>query len=162
MLYLLLLIAFIGCFENKDKADFILPNDCSNFITLVLSNECGEQIEIINGRKQYHFPSNGILIVNSDYNAKPLDYRFYKIDQLGIKKEVGINYFHEADGRPYPGVRILGASDSDTTNPLSYKSIHFKYLNSSKEKVNPNSTDYNSRSMTIENFLKDCISNFKE
>lgn len=123
-----ILFSFIllsGCMKEYDRADFLLPREVAKDFVLLLGEECGENVPVVNGRKQYQIRQDGLLIVQNKFKNLPIDYKFYWIDDNDIKEEIEINYYRESDGRPYPGVRILGHSEingklNQSTDCLSF------------------------------------------
>lgn len=160
-LILICTIIFINFFtscqsEKIDKADFILPYDIPQTFILVLGEKCGEKIELINGRKQYYFPKNGFLIIQDDNEKLPLDYKFYQLDKKGKKEEIGINYHRKEDGRPYPGIRILGLSEFKIKDGSLIKEITFKILNTKSDSVYSDIFEENKIDRTLRQLVKAC------
>lgn len=105
-LLVVLILLLHSCYQTTQPETFILDNN-KRFI-VIYEEECGVEPEIKKGRRILNIPPDGILIIKSNFEDGPIDYKFFEKEESGQLTKMSINYHNPNDGQDIPGVRILG------------------------------------------------------
>ncbi|MEM8584102.1 MAG: hypothetical protein AAGF87_07535 [Bacteroidota bacterium] len=111
-------ISFVSSYLTKPEPEaFLIPATFEGKIRIVYGEECGINPSAINGRRELQIPSDGLLIIQPEFEAGIIDHEYYFVDQNGNKTEI-MQYENYTDGtKNIPGVQLVGSGSMGGAMP---------------------------------------------
>ena len=162
-------ISLIGSYISKPiPMTFLIPNNFRGGFKIIYGEKCGLMPPIENGRRTFRIPTNGILIVQPEFEIGS-DYEYYFIDNIGKRTKIK-NYENYSKGtKNIPGVRkmctgsILGVMPNGGYSSESPLSIRYAHFNVYQDSIDRNDFKVNRKfDSLITVFVEECRNLNKE
>ncbi|GAA5219668.1 hypothetical protein GCM10025777_02980 [Membranihabitans marinus] len=118
---------------TAQKLDLIFPENFKGKAIVISDMPCGEEIEIIENRKQLRIPENGILLYKGKLKSGYINNRYFKIDNSGNKTEIPTraNYMYWEDSENKPDESVVGiwlSGGGTKYNPSPNGGINYSFI----------------------------------
>ncbi len=134
---------FSSYLSRPEPETFLIPQNFEGSFKVIYGEECGINPTTENGRRILQIPSNGILIIQPEFEAGIIDHEYYFVDEY--QKRTKIEQFENySDGtKNTPGVRLVGSGSfggampnvgSSSESPLAIQYTDFQVYQDSIEK----------------------------
>ena len=125
-------LSFFGSYLSRPEPEtFLIPQNFEGSFKVIYGEECGMNPIIENGRRVLQIPSNGILIIQPEFEGGIIDHEYYFIDKDGKRTKIE-QYENYSDGsKNIPGVQlggsgsIGGAMPNGGSSSESHLAIHY-------------------------------------
>ncbi len=87
VLYFPLTFLFLYFYNYSTAITILIPENFEGKLRIIYDENCGSNLEIIDGEKTLIFPENGILVLNEEFNRQ-INYNYYLVDDQGNKNEI--------------------------------------------------------------------------
>jgi hypothetical protein len=87
ILYIPFTYLFLNAYNYTTPNIFLIPSDYEGTLRIIYEEECGQYISKKDGNEIFNFPSNGILILNEDFEGG-INNKYFLVDKIGHKTEI--------------------------------------------------------------------------
>jgi len=103
-------LSFFSSYLSRPEPEtFLIPQNFEGSFKVIYGEECGINPAIENGRRILKIPTNGILIIQPEFESGIIDHEYFFIDQEGKRTKIE-QYENYSDGtKNIPGVRLVGS-----------------------------------------------------
>ncbi len=136
-------LSFFSSYLSRPEPEtFLIPTRYEGSYKVIYGEECGINPPTENGRRILQIPTNGILIIQPEFESGIIDHKYYFIDNDGKRTKIE-QYENYSDGtKNIPGVRLGGSGSiggempnggSSSESPLA---IHFTNFQVYQDTIN--------------------------
>jgi hypothetical protein len=87
ILYFPLTYLFLMAYNYTTPKIFLIPSNYEGTLRIIYEEECGQHIYKNDGKEILVFPSNGVLILNEDFDGG-INNEYFLVDKLGKKTKI--------------------------------------------------------------------------
>jgi len=121
--FLLIFTTLTSC-GHKVRETFLIPEGFEGRINVIFNQLEGDAVKIVNERRIYNIPNDGILVTSSKIETGWLDQEYFYVDRLGNKTRIDIRDFDSKEVPKHPKVIYSGVvgvyGNSTDKNPLEF------------------------------------------
>ncbi len=100
---------FVSYISRPEPESFLIPDDFEGKFIVIYGEECGKNPIVEDGRRIMEIPSNGVLVVQSEFEAGIIDHKYYFVDNQGNRLEVKKHENYSDGTTNIPGVGLGGS-----------------------------------------------------
>jgi hypothetical protein len=116
---------FLSSCGQKVHQTFLIPIGFQGRINIIFNQPNAAPIPIVNGRRIYHIPEDGVLITSSKLETGFIDQEYYYIDKDGKRTKIPVQDLNAKDVPDKPAVVYYGVTgvygNSSDPNPLNFE-----------------------------------------
>lgn len=134
---------------------YYIPDGYIGPIVIVHGEECGVNPPVIDGRREYYIPNNGVLIIQPEFEGGIIDHVYYYVNSDGQKRQ--IQTVELGGTSSYGGIMTEGIYSSESPTSINCTDIYVY-----KDSLNQVDFNNDSNSDLVRRLVAECRESIKE